>query len=57
MDESYAVHHDVESQTKGVIYMGLGVTNYRPSKKKLNTNRSMEAELAITSKHVPYNIW
>ena len=37
--------------------MGLGVTHYRLSKKKLNTKISTESELVGASDYVPYNIW
>ena len=57
VDESYAVHHDMKSQTEGVMSMGLGVTNFRPIEKKLNTNISTEAELVGASDYGPYNLW
>ena len=42
VDTSYSVNHDMKSNTRGVMSTGLGVTNCRLSKKKFNTNISME---------------
>ena len=57
VDASYTVHHGMRSHTGGTIYMGLGVTKCRSSKKKLNTKISTESELVGRSDYVPYNIW
>ena len=57
VDTYYAVHHDMKSQTGGVISMVLGVTHFRLSKKKLNIKSSMEVELVGASDYFPYNIW
>ena len=40
VDASYEVHHDTKIQTGGVMYTELGITHYRSSNKKLNTNIS-----------------
>ena len=42
VDVSYSVHHDMKSQNRGMLSMGLGVTHCRSSKKKLNTNISTD---------------
>ena len=43
VDESYAVHHDMKSRTRGVISMILDVTHCISSRTKLNTKSSTEA--------------
>ena len=53
----YELHHDMKSNTGGVMSMGLGVTHCRPSKNNLNMKSSTEAELVGTRDYVPYNIW
>ena len=40
VDASYVVHHDVKRQTGGVMYIVLGVTHCRLSKKIYNTKSS-----------------
>ena len=57
VDASYELHHDMKSQTEGVMYMGLGVTHCRPSNKKLNMKSSKEPGIVGASDYVPYNIW
>ena len=38
------------------MYMELGDTNFRPSKKNLNANIYIEAELVGARNYVPYKI-
>ena len=47
----------MNSKTGVVIYMVLGVTNCRLSKKRLNTKISTELELVGAINYEPYNIW
>ena len=57
VDASYEVYHDMKIQTVVMISMGLCVTRFRSSKKKLNMKSSTESELVGASDYVPYNIW
>ena len=57
VDSSYALHHDLKSQTRGVISMAFGVTHCRSSKKKLNKKSLTESEIVGASDYLPYNIW
>ena len=57
VDASYVVHHDMNSRTRGVMSIGLGVTHCRSSKQKLNTKSSTEADIVGASDYFPYNIW
>ena len=57
LDASYAVNHDMRSQTGVAISVGFGVTHCRSSKKKLNTKISTESDLVGVKDYVPYNIW
>ena len=57
VDTSYAVHPDIKSQFGGTMSMGLGVTNCRSSKKKMNTKGSTESELVGVSDYLTYSIW
>ena len=56
VDASYAVHHDMKSQSGVVMSMGLGVTHCILCNQKLNMKISMEAILVGASYYVPYNI-
>ena len=57
VDASYAVHHDMKIHNGGVVFVVLGVTHFRSSKKILNMKSSTKAELVGASDYVPYNIW
>ena len=57
MDDSYATHPDVRSQTVGVISLGHGVINSKSSKQKINTKSSTEAELVGASDYISHTLW
>ena len=56
VDALHAVHNYMNSQTGGVMSMGLCVTHYGSSKKTLNKKSSTNLELVGASDYVPYNI-
>jgi histone deacetylase 1/2 len=45
IDASYAVHHDMKSQTGVAITLGDGVTYAKSTTQQLNSKSSTEAEL------------
>ena len=47
----------MRSQKGGEISIGLGITHFRSSKQKLNTKRSIDAELVGARDYMLYNIW
>lgn len=54
---SYAVHHDLKSHTGGVFTMGQGVIMNIPTKQKLVSKSSTEAELVATNDVMPQLLW
>ena len=57
VNASFAVHNDMKSHTGGVITLGSGALIVMPTKKKLNTTSSTEAELVGVSDSLPFNLW
>ena len=53
VDASYAVHHDMKSQTGACMKMGKGALYTKSSKQKLTSRRSTGAELVAVHDVMP----
>jgi hypothetical protein len=57
VDVAFAVHPDMKSHTGGVMSFGTGGIVCKPTKQKLNTKSSMEAEFVGASDYLPNMLW
>jgi histone deacetylase 1/2 len=57
IDASYAVHHDMKSQTGVTITLGEGVTYAKSTTQQLNSKSSTEAELIALTDASGHVIW
>ena len=57
IDASYAVHHDMKSQTGVAITLGKGVTYAKSTTQQLNSKSSTEAELIALTDASTHVIW
>jgi histone deacetylase 1/2 len=57
IDASYAVHHDMKSQTGVTITLGDGVTYAKSTTQQLNSKSSTEAELIALTEASGHVIW
>ena len=57
IDASFAIHHDMKSQTGAAILLGQGVTYVKSSTQQLNSKSSTEAELIALTDASCHVIW
>jgi hypothetical protein len=57
IDASYAVHHDMKSQTGVAITLGEGITYSKSTTQQLNSKSSTEAELIALTDAAGHVIW
>ena len=57
IDASFAIHHDLKSQTGAAITLGTGITYAKSSTQQLNSKSSTEAELIALTDASCHVIW
>jgi hypothetical protein len=57
VDASFAIHNDMRSHTGAVLSMGQGAMMSMPSKQKINTKSSTEAELVGVDDAMNFVVW
>ena len=56
IDASYAIHQDVKSHTGGMAPMGRGSVMSKPSKWRINTKSSTEADVVGMRDYIPNTV-
>jgi hypothetical protein len=57
VDASYAIHPDMKSHTGGTMSFAIGGLVCKSIKQKLNTTRSLEAEVVGASDYLANTFW
>jgi hypothetical protein len=57
VDASFGTHHDMKSQTGGVMSLGGGAAYTTSTRQKLNTRSSTEAKLVSVNDLMPQILW
>ena len=56
IDEEYDIHEDIKSHTGGMTSMERRAAMIKPSKHKINTKSSTEADVVGTSNYIPKTV-